>query len=59
MFVCMCLFSIEIQTVGQITMARGGPGGDKFLGGSKVPLEPQPCILVKTLSNKSSRAPPI
>ena len=32
MFVCMCLFSIEIQTVGQITMARGGPGGEKFLG---------------------------
>ena len=69
-FVCICLFSVEIQTAGQIAMKFGLEvvlKGGKVLGGGGVdpvlptprvwgakrgsggPLEPQPCVLVKTL----------
>ena len=60
-YVCVCLFSIEIQTTGQIGMKFGtevvlvGEGSwsgyDPIVPTHRygVPLEPQPCVLVKTL----------
>ena len=55
------MFSIEIQTAGQIetkfgteVVLEGGKVLEGFLTqypppGYRVPLEPQPCVLVKTL----------